>query len=165
MDKKVFLDFLEEFFKKMNISFSSISLDIEEWYIFNVKIESDDSWLLIWWRGNHINDLKYIIKIFFTNLSGLKRVIVHLEVNDYITKKQDKLFLFISKKIQELHMGKTQIILPYFNPYERKKIHAYIAHLKNDSIYTKSIWEWEERRLHIYKKTPKLTIDMDGVGI
>lgn len=93
-----------------------------------------------------------------------KDIILYLEVNDYIAKKEDKLFTFIMKKIELVKQGK-EVILSQYNAYERKKIHAYIAELNHPEICTKSIWEWENRQLHIYKKSKTLTIDIDGIDI
>jgi hypothetical protein len=36
--------------------------------------------------------------------------------------------------------------------------------LKSD-IYTKSEWEWKDRRLYICKKNNKMTIDLDWIDI
>jgi hypothetical protein len=62
--------------------------------------------------------------------------------------------------------------LPKFSSYERKKIHDYIGTLNDSEIFTKSKWEWSERRLYIflnknnqYEQKPQekigLTIDID----
>ena len=52
-------------------------------------------------------------------------------------------------------------MLPYYSAYDRKKIHSIVAEYKNDKIYTKSIWEWNQRRLYICKIDQKITIDLD----
>ena len=39
--------------------------------------------------------------------------------------------------------------LPVLNPYERKKVHSYIADKNDTEIKTESKWEWKERRLFI----------------
>jgi predicted RNA-binding protein Jag len=55
--------------------------------------------------------------------------------------------------------------LPYYGWYERKKIHSYVAELNDPTIFTKSIGEWNQRRLYLCKKEAKLTIDIDGDDI
>lgn len=62
-----------------------------------------------------------------------------MEVNDYISKKEDKLLTFVKNKIDLCKKTGKEIILPYFNAYERKKIHAYVCDLADSSIYTKSM--------------------------
>jgi predicted RNA-binding protein Jag len=90
-----------------------------------------------------------------------EKIKLHLEVNDYIKTKDDRLLEFIKKEISYLERTWKDIQLPYFSSYERKKIHSIVHKMKDDSIYTKSIWEGKERRLYICKEKPKLTIDID----
>jgi predicted RNA-binding protein Jag len=90
-----------------------------------------------------------------------EKIKLHLEVNDYIKTKDDRLFDFIKKEISFLEKTGKDIKLPYFSSYERKKIHSIVHKMENKSIYTKSIWEGKDRRLYICKQNPKLTIDID----
>jgi predicted RNA-binding protein Jag len=55
--------------------------------------------------------------------------------------------------------------MPFFSAYERKKIHSIVGEYWNPKIYTKSVWEWNERRLFICKTDEKLTIDLDWSDI
>jgi predicted RNA-binding protein Jag len=71
------------------------------------------------------------------------------------------LFSFIQSKINEVKKSWIDCKLPYYSPYERKKIHSYVAELKDNSFYTQSRGEDKERRLFICKQEKKLTIDID----
>jgi len=152
-----------EFFEKMLIEVDSLEVIQEEENIFYVKIKTTQSSLVIGYSGKNLEDIRTILKGILSKING-KNVVLHLEVNDYLSKKEDKLFDFIQKKIEIVKTGR-EVILPFFNSYERKKIHGYVSELNDDTIFTKSIGEWEERRMHICKKSKNITIDMDGIDI
>lgn len=152
-----------EFFEKMLVELDSLEVIQEDENIFYVKIKTTESSLVIGYSGKNLEDIRTILKGILSKING-KNVVLHLEVNDYLSKKEDKLFDFISKKIEIVKTGR-EVILPFFNSYERKKIHGYVSELKDDTIFTKSIGEWEERRMHICKKSKNITIDMDGIDI
>lgn len=149
-----------EFFNNFLIKIDSIEVLNQEKNIFLVKINSPESWLIIWpnWKNlDHIsNILKLIIK---RNIS--EPIKIHLEVNDYIKSKDDRLKIFILEKIKLVEKNWKDLMLPYYSAYDRKKIHSIVADYKNDKIYTKSIWEWNQRRLYICKVNEKITIDLD----
>ena len=63
----------------------------------------------------------------------------HIEVNDYICEKEARLKDFIASKIELLEKTKTNIVLPFFSAYERKKIHTYVIESGKTHISTKSI--------------------------
>lgn len=152
-----------EFFEKMLVELDSLEVIQEDENIFYVKIKTTQSSLVIGYSGKNLEDIRTILKGILSKING-KNVVLHLEVNDYLSKKEDKLFDFIKKKIEIVKTGR-EVILPFFNSYERKKIHGYVSELKDDTIFTKSIGEWEERRMHICKKSKNITIDMDGIDI
>lgn len=67
----------------------------------------------------NLEDIRNILKNILSKKFD-KNIVLHLEVNDYINKKDDRLFNFISKKIDLLKKSWKEIILPFFNSYERK---------------------------------------------
>lgn len=164
MEVSVIKSLVEDFLEKLLINIDSLEV-IEEWEkIYFVKIKTSESSLFIWYSGKNLEDIRNILKNIISKQSDCN-VVLHLEVNDYISKKDDKLFNFISKKIDLLKRNWKEIILPYFNAYERKKIHSYVSELNDTSIFTKSVWEWEKRRLHLCKKSTNITIDIDWIDI
>jgi predicted RNA-binding protein Jag len=52
---------------------------------------------------------------------------IHIEVNDYLEKKDAKLISFIQNKIEQIEISGKEIILPFFSSYERKKVHSYVS--------------------------------------
>lgn len=151
------------FFSKMLIEFSSIEVLKELENVYYIKLETNDSSLLIWTRWKNLEDIKSILKIIISKKLG-ENIIIHIEVNDYLKSKEDKLINYIKSKIEIVEKTNRDFRLPFFSAYERKKIHSYVSSLKSD-IYTKSEWEGKERRLYICKKNGKITIDLDWTDI
>jgi len=151
------------FFSKMLIEFSSIEVLKELENVYYIKLETNDSSLLIWTRWKNLEDIKSILKIIISKKLG-ENIIIHIEINDYLKSKEDKLINYIKSKIEIVEKTNRDFRLPFFSAYERKKIHSYVSSLKSD-IYTKSEWEGKERRLYICKKNGKITIDLDWTDI
>lgn len=153
----------KEFFDKLTVDYSSLEVIEEAEKIFLINIETEDSSILIGPHGKNIEVLKSLLKLL-AGKSLWENVIIHLEINDYMKQKEEKLFWYIQSKIEYVEGSGKEIILPFFTAYERKKVHSYVSE-KAKTAYTKSVWEWEERRIHLCKKDVKMTIDIDGDDI
>lgn len=160
MEKEIF-NITKEFFDKFWITINNIEIlkeDIEN--IFKIKINTDDSWIIIWPYGKNLDSIWNILKIILSKKLW-KNIKIHLEVNDYIKTKDERLQSYIVSKIQYVEKSWADLQLPFYSGYQRKKIHWFVAEYWNCEIYTKSIWEWKQRRLYICKKARKLSIDID----
>jgi predicted RNA-binding protein Jag len=62
-----------------------------------------------------------------------------MEVNDYVSSKEEKLLVYVKSKIDFVEQTGRDFKLPFFSSYERKKIHSYVSELCNTRIYTKSM--------------------------
>lgn len=157
---------VKEFFEKLDISLDSIEVNSEEEHenIYNIKIMTQESGLLIGPHGKNLDAIQNILKLVCCQATG-EKIKLHLEVNDYMKSKDDRLFDFIKSKISYVEKSGKDIKLPFYSAYERKKIHWYVSDYGNDSIFTKSIGEWKDRRLYICKQWEKLSIDIDGDDI
>jgi predicted RNA-binding protein Jag len=51
---------------------------------------------------------------------------VHIEVNDYLKSKDDRLKNYILAKIKIVEDSGRDLKLPFFSSYERKKIHSIV---------------------------------------
>ena len=153
-----------DFFEKLEIISTSIDIITEEENIFLIKIKTEESWILIGPHWRNLENLQFLLKLMISNLIWNK-IKLHLEINDYMKSKDEKLFSFINSKITLVEKNNKDIVLPFYSAYERKKIHWFVSKNGNKDIYTKSIWEWKERRLYICKKDEKLTIDIDWYDI
>lgn len=156
-------DITKEFFDNLQIKLDNIEV-VSQWdSIYLIKIQTEDSWIIIWNQGKNIEQIKKILKmILFKKL--WEDIFIHLEVNDYLKEKEEKLLNFIKSKIEYVKKTWQNVKLPFLSSYERKKVHWYVSEI-NDLVYTKSEWIWKDRRLHIYKKDIWLSIDIDWDNI
>lgn len=153
---------IKEFFEKINISYDSLEVsETEKTNIFNIKIISNESNIIIWAHWKNLDSIRLILSLIISK-NIWEKIKLHIEVNDYIKTKDDRLIDFIKREIDFLKKTWKDIKLPFFWAYERKKIHSFVAELNDNCIYTKSIWEGKERRLYICKNIEnKLSIDID----
>ncbi len=153
-------DLSEKFFYNLWVDVEDLSIEEKDLNIFYIKLKTSDSWLVIWPSWKNLSNISNILKLMINKLSK-DRLKVYLEVNDYVESKDERLKKLILEKISYVEKSWNDLRLPYYNAYERKKIHSIVSEYDNKKIYTKSIWEWEERRLFICKVNEKLTIDID----
>lgn len=153
----------KEFFEKLLIDMQEISIEEDAPHIFSIKLKTDDSHLLIGPHGKNLETMTNILRLLIGKQLW-ENIILHLEVNDYLQKKDEKLFSYIESKIQIVEKTGSDFRLPFFTAYERKKVHSYVSE-KGGRIYTKSMGEGEERRIFLCKKDAKMTIDIDGDDI
>lgn len=153
----------KNFFDKLGTDYSELSITEEAENIFRISLKSEDSHLLIWPHWKNLEILTHLLKLLIAKISE-SHINLHVEVNDYLQKKDEKLLQFIQAKIDYVKSSGKEIILPFFTAYERKKIHSYISE-KGWNIYTQSQGEWHDRRIHLCKKDVKMTIDIDGDDI
>lgn len=152
-----------DFFSKLGIDYSDLQVE-EEWEnIFRVSLKSDDSHLLIGPHGKNLEVLCTLLRLLVSkNCEGF--ITLHLEVNDYLEQKDKKLQNFIQTKIEYVKDSGKEITLPFFTAYERKKVHSYVSE-NGGNVFTQSIGEGKDRRIHLCRKDEKMTIDIDGDDI
>ena len=153
----------ETFFDKLNIRIDSCEIKAEAPDIYLVEIKTEESGLIIGPHWKNLETIKFLLKLLASKKLE-KNIILHLEVNDYLKIKQQKLFSFIKTKIDLVESNWKEIELPFLTAYERKKVHSYVWE-QNTNVCTKSEWEWKNRRMFLYKKPEKLCIDIEGDDI
>lgn len=159
MDEKI-KNITKDFFSNFWLEIDDIIIEEKNINIFLVKILSQESGLIIWPHWKNLDSISLILKLIIKkNIS--KDLKIHIEINDYMKSKDDRLKDFILSKIKLVEKNWIDIKLPFYSSYERKKIHSIVWEYWNSKIYTKSLWEWNERRLYIWKIREKLTIDLD----
>lgn len=164
METEIIEELVRNLFEKLDLDFSELKVEIQEENIFFIKIKTEDSGIIIGPRGKHLEAIKTILKLLIhTKLE--KNIKIHLEINDYLESKEEKLLQMIKRKIEVVEQTGKDIKLPFLSWYERKLVHSFVAEYANPLIYTKSLWEWRERFLHICKKNEKITIDLEGNNI
>lgn len=151
------------FFEKLWTDYSNITITQEATNIYKISLKSEDSHLLIGPHGKNLETLTHLLKLMIAKLSK-EYINIHLEINDYLEKKDQKLLSFISAKVDYVKKSGKEIVLPFLTAYERKKVHSYVSE-NGGNIFTQSQWEGKERRIHLCKKDEKMTIDIDGDDI
>lgn len=91
------------FFTLMGITVESVSVVAEEEKrrIYRVAIKTPDSKLLIGMHGQTLETVRHLLTRLVERTIG-KSFLVHLEVNDYLQSKDDRLFRRVDEKIAEL---------------------------------------------------------------
>ena len=139
------LPFITEFWTRLGIVTTNISVDTV-WEDINIRVETPDSALLIGMHGKNIEALQHLLgRMLEKKVAGF--IHVHLEINDYMKQKDEKLFRFLDSKIALVTSWGTPVRMPSLTPYERKKAHNYIADKHISWLSTQSEWEGTERSL------------------
>lgn len=154
-------DLVKNFLDKLQLEYSNLEItQKEEQNIYYIKIKTSESWIFIGPHGKNLEAIESILRLIISKKLD-EKIKLHIEVNDYVHSKEEKLFRFIDSKIKIVKDKSEDVRLPFLTAYERKKVHSYIAELNDTKIYTKSMWEWTDRRLYICKVNEKITIDID----
>ena len=171
--------FTQSFFEGLGIKIDSLSV-VEDGDDLSINIETPDSSLIIWQHWKNMEVFKHLLSRV-AEKKLWKFIHLHLEVNDYMKSKDERLFRFLESKIAFVMSTGKSIKIPNLSPFERKKAHNYISEKKIEWLSTKSEWEWEERALmlsytgKLIQNTPVQaerssskdieSLSLDGVGI
>lgn len=160
VENDVVLQIAKDFFQKLCIEVSEVNVREEANDVYYIKVQTPDSGIVIGPKWRNLDDIQTVLRIILNHTLG-KNIILHIEVNDYLQAKEEKLLAYVKTKMELVEKSGKDFRLPYLTSYERKKVHAFVAELANPNIYTKSLGEWSERRLHLCKKDEKMTIDIE----
>ncbi len=151
------LPFVTEFWTHLGIVTTSISIETA-WEDINIRVETPDSALLIGMHGKNIEALQHLLgRMLEKKVEWF--IHVHLEINDYMKQKDEKLFRLLDSKIALVTSSANPVRIPNLTPYERKKAHGYIADKNISWLSTQSEWEGTERALILsYTGEPSITV-------
>lgn len=171
--------FTQSFFEGLGIQIDSLNIT-EEGDDISINIETPDSSLLIGQHGKNIEVFKHLLGRVAEKKLG-KFIHLHLEVNDYMKSKDERLFRFLESKIAFVMSTGKSIRIPNLSSFERKKAHNYIFEKKVEWLSTKSEGEGEERALMLSYTGPLVantepkkervsnsdidSLSLEGVGI
>jgi predicted RNA-binding protein Jag len=118
----------ESFFRLMGVAIDELIITEEngEKSIFNITLKTPDSKLLIGIHGQTLEVIKQLLCRMIER-SLATQITLHLEINDYIKSREEKLFRYIDSRIDYAVEQQREIILPTMTSYERKKAHSHIA--------------------------------------
>jgi spoIIIJ-associated protein len=171
---------VNDFFVWLGIELTSVDVALGDDEA-NIKVETPDSALLIGMHGKSLEALVHLLARMIEKYAK-KYTHVHLEVNDYMKSKDERLYRFLESKIAFVTSTGKSIRIPNLNSFERKKAHGYIAEKSITGLSTYSDGEKTDRVLVLeYSGTlaprreapvsqlaPSHTMDdlsEDGVGI
>lgn len=170
MDSEKIKELSTTFFELLGIETESVEVQTqdEEKAIYMVKIKTPDSALLIGPHGRTLEELRNLL-IQMSENELEKRVLIHLEVNDYLEEKDRKLYSYVERKISNVMKSGGEDTFGQLTAYERKKVHAYVGDKNVEWLRTFSQEDAEGNRiLHIaFEGEIDLseTIDLDAVEI
>lgn len=138
----------ESLLEKLDIK-AKVAIEKDEQESWHVKIETEDSGLLIGYHGETLNSLQLMLNLMFAKAIGsFERVIVH--VGDYREKRREYLEDLAQRKAELVEQTGQEEVLPPMSSFERRLIHVALAENKN--VTTESIGEDSDRRLVIKPK-------------
>lgn len=112
----------------------------------NIHIQTPDSALIIGMHGKSLESFNHILGRMIEKVTGTF-VHVHLEVNDYMKAKDERLFRFLDGKIAFVMSTGKPLRIPNLNSYDRKKAHNYISEKNIEKLTTHSEWTGTDRIL------------------
>lgn len=115
----------ETFFTGLGITIESLEVR-EEGDDIQIDIKTPDSALLIGMHGKNIEPIQHLLSRIAEKKLG-KYIHLHLEVNDYMKAKEERLFRFLDGKIEFVLSSGKVLQIKNLSPFERKKAHNYIA--------------------------------------
>ena len=106
MEREECREISREFFEKLSVQIDDIQVRQEEDHIFSIDLKTPDSGILIGFSGKTLEDIRGVLKSLLSHRFDVRGLILHLEINDYLSQKDQKLFDFIAKKIEQVKQGK-----------------------------------------------------------
>ncbi|MDD2487604.1 MAG: KH domain-containing protein [Candidatus Gracilibacteria bacterium] len=155
--KEKIQELCEKFFTLSGIKVDALTVSCEDQdkNIFFIKLETPDSKLIIGTHGQTLDNIKHLLNRMIESSVG-KNFTIHVEVNDYLKLKDEKLYRYIDGRIDYITKNGKSVVLPNFTPYERKKIHSYISDKNIEGLKAHSEGEGKERFMHISYNGPQI---------
>lgn len=116
---------VDEFWKWLGITLEQLDTDIEGDDV-NITLQTPDSALIIGMHGKSLDSFCHILARLIEKKTNLF-VHVHLEVNNYMKEKDERMFRFLDTKIGQVMSHGKDVRIESLSWYERKKAHNYIA--------------------------------------
>jgi len=152
--KKDLKKIITSLLKKLDIAPEKIDLKLEkkqEAYQLTLKLDENDTGLLIGYHGDTIASLQLILGLMLYKKSGeWSRVVVN--IGDYREKRQESLEQTAEDTVKRVKFSSEPIALFNLNPFERRVIHMYLK--EHPDVVSQSEGEGRNRHLIISLKDP-----------
>lgn len=144
-DEDKVLKYLTDIVEGMGLSDVKITIsDNGVEYVYN--IECDDYGALIGRRGETIDAIQYLIRLY-ANKNGDEHKRVSVNVGDYRKRRADSLSALAGRTAKQVLRSGRSVTLEPMNPYERRIVHTAIQAI--DGVDSHSIGQDESRRVVI----------------
>jgi len=117
-------EILETLLSKMNVSFSAVHTSVVDGLIA-AEVESSQSALLIGKSGQTLKSVEYLCTLIL-NRDPLTRVKVHLDVDNYLERREQNLLDMVKDAAQKVTASGSSIYLHPMNSYDRKIVHNFL---------------------------------------
>ena len=115
-----------EFFTHLGIEIESFSVKEEDGKnIYRATLQTPDSKVLIGIHGKTLEAISHILSRMAEKKYNQK-ILIRLEVNDYLQAREERLHQYINKKILESQEKNEKVPLSNLTAYERKLVHFYV---------------------------------------
>lgn len=127
---------IDTFFRGLGITIESLEVTQDHESI-HIHLKTPDSALIIGMHGKNIDTIRHLLGRIAEKHTG-KFFHIHLEINDYMKEKDERLYRFLDKKIALVRSSGNPIPLPHLDAFERKKAHHYIQSLGIEGLMSES---------------------------
>lgn len=139
----------EELLGFLEIEKPKVSLEVDEEGVFHLKIETEDSGILIGYHGENIYALQLILSlVVYKKLGCWQRIVV--DIGDWRQKREEQLKRIALSAAQRVKFSQEPVMMPYLNAAERRIVHLALA--DNPDVQSRSEGEGRERKLIIELK-------------
>ena len=115
------------------------------------EIETDDSALLIGWRGNTLVAFEYLVRMLLFRHSPTGEVPeIHIDIGGYKDRQRQELASHAKTRATRVRTSGLGVILRPMNAFERRIVHLALA--DEPGIVTESIGAGPNRRIMIKPK-------------
>ena len=140
-------DTVSEILRKMGIVFEIDISDDEDIGAVIFSITTDDSKLLIGYRGANLHALSHLVRRIVEQKKPNNPFYFIIDVNDYHRKKIEELKTNAKMLAERARFFKSSVEMNPLPAYERLVVHSFFAHL--DDFETKSHGEGKNRKVVI----------------
>ncbi len=135
---------VEEIIKKLGVT-ATVDVVADEGH-FRIKLESEDSALLIGRAGETLDALQLIVRLLAHQLQ-LGEARIGLDINGYKSQKEDDFVQFIAGVAARVKESQLPETLRPMTSYERRLVHQTISEVSG--LVSESTGEGPERRVTI----------------
>lgn len=123
MEQKV-KKIVEEFFDKMGIDHSEISVQPQKEETFIVAVKSEDSGILIGSQGEHLKALNFILRRITSSDEELREIRFLVDIGGYHEKRIEKIKYSAQISAERAKFLKEPVEMEPMSSYERMVVHS-----------------------------------------